>query len=422
MSQLLSPIDFISQTFDSDVRFDYLQSSTDLLYYPDHSSFRKDSSEKKINHNLVHCYYGQQTNYTVNIQDLMNYYNSFSPKKDPYYSSPDSLDVIIPGLRYFSPGIIIFERPPSYQHVSVYFDHRDNINEDSEDQTFYLPIPWQVYIATYNPEDMRLIDVRMYFTHDTLHSVDQPLFAPPIFNFFSNGKLCRPFFESIDDIEKYDKTINGLIAASFDWVWNSGFNLDITENISQFLLKKKFTQFEEYVKDPKLIKYYNYLVNNQLTGIPSSLSRSYIISLFRCWEQVPIQNISSIGWSPFAKADFFYREEIDQNDVTEFVDRFIEINNISVHEYEDDHYDEDGEPYCPDNCMTEEDLLSSSSFRYFVQTQTSNLPEKKRSLKDAMNQTIEEVYSYRRNLSRANIASFRKMFYEHTSIFSRNSA
>lgn len=422
MPDTLSPIDFISQNFDSEARHDYVQSSTDLLTYSDFTSFRRDIIEKdKIKHSVDFCYYEQNNTYSVPVQTLVKYYSSFSLKKDPYHFNQDSINLMIPGVRYLSPGVVVFERPPSYQHVSASFASRDGIDEETEEHSYYLPIPWQVYIATYNTETMRLIDTRMYFAENTLYAPSQPLYAPPLLNFYSNGKLCRPFYGSMEDVEKYDKTISGVIAAAFDSVWNSGFNLDITENISQFLIKKKYDQFFEYIKDPKLTKYCNYLINNQISSIPYSLPHGFLKSFFKCWEQVPLEKISNISWSTFTKADFFYREELDQQDISIHVDSYLATHDICVHEYDDDHYDDYGDISCPDNCISEEDLYNSHSFRTYIQNQTSLLPDKKRPLSEAVQQVVNELHSYRQAARSSTLFSFRKMFFDHSHILSNPS-
>ena len=50
----------------------------------------------------------------------------------------------------------------------------------------------------------------------------------------------------MEDIEKYPKDLSGVMASAYDWIWNSGFNFDITEGISFFLHTNKYEQFEKY--------------------------------------------------------------------------------------------------------------------------------------------------------------------------------
>ena len=57
----------------------------------------------------------------------------------------------------------------------------------------------------------------------------------------------------MEDIEKYPKDLSGIIASAYDWIWNSGFNFDITESISFFLHTKKYEQFEKYLKPQTLL-------------------------------------------------------------------------------------------------------------------------------------------------------------------------
>ena len=37
-------------------------------------------------------------------------------------------------------------------------------------------------------------------------------------------------YESMEDIDGYSKDLSGVIASAYDWIWNSGFNHDLTEN------------------------------------------------------------------------------------------------------------------------------------------------------------------------------------------------
>jgi hypothetical protein len=413
MSQTLSPVDFIKQDSSN---IQYFQAESPVVFAESTYDLRSMVNKDPLSYNVHYetSYLGTNS-CSLSYQDIANYYKKFVSSNDSYFSDKSSLDVMFPGVRYLTPGIVVFERPPSFQHISVSFAQRDDIDDDTEDHEFYVPIPWQVYIASYNPKDMKLIDVRMYFTNSSLMHVDQHLYAPPIFNFFSNGKLCRPFFDNIEDVEKYPKTINGIIASSYDWVWNSGYNLDITENISQFLLKKKYYQFEKYLKTDDSKKRFKFLQNNQISSIPSTLHTGYIRSFFSCWQEIPLEDISQIVWSTYSKADFFYREQLDSTDLSTYITEYLNIHDLVVHEYEDNHYDEDGDNYCPDNCISEEDLLSSYSFRSLLSSHPAYDQELKRSIKEALIQVSKELSSSHISQRVPNGIGYNKIFIESLS-------
>lgn len=407
----LSPLDFIYNNLEKP---QHLEVSSELRKYLNTYEYARHIEQNPISYDAVHKYGFSSNSFKVTPSKVIDFLNSFLPSNS---SSKDfEPEIYIPGVRYMTPGIVVFERPPSYQHISVSLAYRDDINEDTELYEWYLPIPWQVYIAAYNPVDMRIIDVKMFFTSSTLYSVDQPVYVPPLFNFYSNGKLCRPFFESMDDFEKYPQNISGIIAAAFDWVWNSGFNKDITENISEFIYRKRHLQFEKYITSPSLLSTFNKVKANPLTGIPSSLHSTYINAFYNAWECVPIEDISSFIWSPYSSADFFYQEMSSYN-IRSLIEIYVNNNDLSVHEYDDDHYDEDGDEYCPDNCITEEDLLSSPDFKQFLEENTSKL-EAPKPLGPAIQHFVE--YLRQSNIAQRPINSslFRKLHFENSSILS----
>lgn len=383
----LSPLDFIYNEMDKTPN--YLEAVLPVVYRDNSYAYRSISYANHANgdpilYNVTHSSHYDVNHYSSTQQQLFDYFNSFVP--DPLYYSKEEIDLFFPGVRYLTPGIVVFERPPSYQHVDAAMAHRDNINDETGVHSWYLPIPWQVYVAIYNPETMLLVDVKMYFTNSSLFDSDQPVYAPPIFNFFSNGKLCRPFFGSSDDINKYPKTISGIIASAFDWIWNSGFNLDITENISHFLFSKKYTQFEPYCKTPEQIKNYRILLNNPLPSLPTTLSPGYFKPFFSCWESVPLDKISSFEWSPYSSAEFFY-QELNNDDLSSYVSQYININDLVIHEEEeDDHYDSDGETNCPENCICLDDLYSSFHFRSFVSSKRTVSPK---SIKESLRESAQ---------------------------------
>jgi hypothetical protein len=157
-----------------------------------------------------------------------------------------------PGLRVSMPGCVIFERPPSMQLVQYIDATVESIASYEENGSFYenddheegeyfeelnsyafrIPIPWQLYIATYstNPASMyRVTSIRMYFMNGPLNHPDVELYAPYINNFFTDASLCTPMFDTSDEIERYPQNIAGVMASAYDWVWNTGFNADLKE-------------------------------------------------------------------------------------------------------------------------------------------------------------------------------------------------
>ena len=173
--------------------------------------------------------------------------NSFSFKKTVWYESyfkkglfqnlfslQDNLPfsgILPPAVKYHVPGIIVFERPPSYQMVQYAPTSMGEISEDTEIKTYRIAIPWQLYIVSYNSDYFLCNNVKMFFMNSSLNFIDQPLYMPTLPNFYTNGSLCRPMYASMAEVDGYAKNLSGILSSAYDWVWNSGFNHDLTENL-----------------------------------------------------------------------------------------------------------------------------------------------------------------------------------------------
>jgi hypothetical protein len=207
------------------------------LSYRDDTSWRP--SQELIDITVNSDYSGSSS--TNNPEAILSFINLLDKKKVESGLLP-------PGLRLLLPGCVIFERPPSMQLIQLIDNSVDDIcelEENGEDealdpQVFQIPVPWQLYIATYstNPTSMyRITNVRMYFMNTPLNHPDVELYAPYIPNFFGNAELCSPMFNDSDEIERYPQDISGVIASAYDWVWNTGFNADLKECIDQTIFQ-----------------------------------------------------------------------------------------------------------------------------------------------------------------------------------------
>jgi len=344
----------------------------------------------------------------ANFEDYPKFLLSYLTSLDVSHET----DIFFPGVRHLANGVVVFERPPTHKVISLSMDYRDSINDETSQAEYYLPIPWQVYIAMYNPIDMRLISVKMYFTKTSLFSKDQIVYAPPIFNFYGNGTLCRPFFGSIEDIEKYPQNIAGVMASAYDWVWNSGFNYDITENIAEMIYTKKYQQFESYITSPQAIESFDYLNTNPLRVIQSNIGRIYASKFFDIWQDISLEDISSITWPNYSHADFFY-QEFDHTELrSEYLQQYIQENNIQINENEEFEYvfhcQDDCDCDCDDsdcgccegcdcgeytnNVVTEDTVYNSSGYRNYI-TNISRNQEKTLDL--AIQKSVDYLISNR---------------------------
>jgi hypothetical protein len=399
---MLTPTDFIFNDLSDSEKPNFIECvnppySSNAWYNSDVQAPKSTIKYKKIIGNVQSGEY-----------DYVNYVKFL----DSFISSLDvssKEEIFFPGVRYLSHGLVVFERPPSYKIVDVSQDGKDSIDDDTPQAQYYLPIPWQVYIAMYNPKDMRLVSVKMYFTKTSLFDKNQVVYAPPIFNFFGSGTLCRPFFESIDDIEKYPKNISGVMASAYDWVWNSGFNFDITENLAEMIHTKKYQQFEPYLQTTPSKISYHFLKDNPINQIGSSLHQRHSSALLSCWEQVPLEHVSSINWTNYSISEFMFQEFDYTNLRDELFDQYIKDNNIVLSEEPEYNYHCDsecdcdcGDPDCSccDGCdcepeqssLTRDYLYRSSSFKRYVIDKSRNT---EKTLDLAISKSIEYLRSNR---------------------------
>jgi hypothetical protein len=215
--------------------------------------------------------YWQESDTLVELTAENDFISASTTNSNAVFSFLESLDkrnvdsgLLPPGLRVSIPGCVIFERPPSMQlvqyidasvsEISEYEDNGSYYSDDDEESgeyreelnsyTYRIPVPWQLYIATYstNPSSMyRVTSIKMYFMNGPLNNPDVQVYAPYVNNFFANASLCTPMFDTIDEIERYPQNVAGVIASAYDWVWNTGFNADLYEcldlNLSSHVTK-----------------------------------------------------------------------------------------------------------------------------------------------------------------------------------------
>lgn len=245
--------------------------------------------------------------YMKSIKHLMKYSISFHKSKKT--ESLKQNNFVFPGVRYLANNIVVFEMPPCHKHVDYVEAYREDSNEDSNDRHFHIPIPWQVYIAVFDSSNMRLTRVQMYFADTPLTDFNQHVYLSPLLNFYSNGELCRPMFAQMEDYEKYPQDVSGVIASAYDWIWNSGFNFDITETISEYIVSGKWrTMLENSTaseSDKDLMVRYMEAVKYSSNKLEPSIVRNF----FKLWQSVSLDNILACKWISFCKTNNFFNYE-----------------------------------------------------------------------------------------------------------------
>lgn len=359
-----TPVDFIKQNDDLQNVLKINNNHVDDYYYTEILDKNRFSKQKDV---LVN--HRNPSSFSSTISSLKskkfisNFYNTFIEHYNPFLSPENKnkfseKDVLFPGIRYMTPGIVVFERPPAHHVISVSHDYRDTLKDDTPTSDYYIPIPWQVYVCEYNPADMRLFSVRMFFTESSLTSLDQTIYTPPIFNFYSNGTLCRPFFGSIEDIEKYPQNISGIIASAFDWVWNSGFNYDITDSVSFFLGNTKgHLQFENYIPENLKPSYQNFSVQ-RYNPFSHNISRTIVNSFYKYWEMVPLEVVSSFKWNPVSSSQSFWFSHFNDS-LDSIVQHYAQTYNLVLVSNECDH-----SCHCDDCCDDDGDIADCRDYNY----------------------------------------------------------
>lgn len=241
------------------------------------------------------------------FNSLTRYFSTFS---NPNSCISDSSGILSPGLLYASKSHLIFEKPPCYQNIFVIPEQLDNINYDNNQQTVYrIPIPWQIYFVSFS-DDYYTSTVSMFFMNSSLLSRDQNLYLPPLTNLYLNSQLCRPMFNEMDDIEKYSKDIAGIMNSAYDWVWQSGSNLDLTMNIvryfQQFSTDKENTIFDSNIVPASTDSYVSPFSTFSIGSYYTSFA--HINRFLELWEQVPLHVVSSLRWPSPSKYQAPYTE------------------------------------------------------------------------------------------------------------------
>lgn len=255
-------------------------------------------------------------------------------------------NLIPPGLKYIDKNYLVYERPPTYKLINFYPVYLDQIVDSISPVSYYLPLPWQLYVVHFD-NSYRTYSVRMFFMNSPLQSEDQILYLPYIPNFYTNANLCRPFFSTLNDIERYTKDISGVIQSSYDWVWFSNFNLDLTETVSSIYTQKTPLEVSRGITSPS---YSNYRIPFQIVD-----------ETYKIIEKFSLKDVCSFIW-PNPSFNQHYSVDDENLDYDYYFEQYCLANNLSL----DPEYYEDDESgyYSYDHFY--ESVLESSDFRNFI--------------------------------------------------------
>jgi hypothetical protein len=227
--------------------------------------------------------------------------------------------ILPPAIKYNAPGLVVFERPPCYQMIQYTPYPMDQIEEDSETLCYRVALPWQLYIIQYDPNKFYCNSVRMFFMNSSLTSPEQTLYMPPVPNFFTSGLLCRPMYDSMEDVDRYPKDLSGVIASAYDWIWNSGFNHDLTEN---------FYYVQRMNAPSQLLETINRLSPSSVSGYYRGIGPNHLRAILGDWEKIDISNILNLNWpNPSLNQNF-------ENDSTFYFESDQERFELDIEDYE----------------------------------------------------------------------------------------
>lgn len=171
--------------------------------------------------------------------------------------------LMFPAVLFDYQGFLVFERPPTKKlisYIDVPIEYMNNRSLDYRESVYELTVPWQLYVAEYDPGTMRLYKVHMYFMKESFKNADQIMYSPPLPNFYADGSLCRPFLSDMEDIEKYEKNLSGIMLSAYDWVWNSGFNHDLQETVLTIYCHKNNSFYDaDYPRNAILSTWHRHL-------------------------------------------------------------------------------------------------------------------------------------------------------------------
>lgn len=300
-----------------------------------------------------HCNYTivksneEEKSFVLDENDRSSSFNSLFNKFITTFVNDSSLEVdtgiLPPGLISVGKKYIVFERRPEFKTVFLIPKQVGEMGDVTKEEvhTFRLPIPWQLYIVQYGityDENNNLVyypsNVKMHFMPSSLNSIDQKVFLPTLPNFYSDGSLCRPMFSSMEDITRYPNNISGVIQAAYDWIWNCGTNLDLTETLVQVINQLSHNYKNTILKHADVHWLRSEVnINSFYCGVFG------VLRILGSWEKCTLEEVVQFDWPSASRTPSYSRERsiwMCQN-----ILQYLDILNESP--YYDLHYDEEND-------------------------------------------------------------------------------
>lgn len=337
----------------------YFSDSRNNVFFSSNENYDYISINDQFDDNEV--FYSDSENNDLLNKSLFSLISSFVPLK----SNIDCpTGILPPGVRHIGSNYVVYEKPPTYHNifyipstvqdmVEYTYDEdgeiEDSIDVDLETDVYRVPIPWQLYIATFS-EDYICTGVYMYFMNTSLFSSDQNLYMPTLPNFYTNGFLCRPMFSSMDEILSYDKNIKGVIESSYNWIWGGGTNNDLNENILHLFVQCENNPIVSNIP-PQLRKLFPSF--NSING-PHYASPSSIQAFLLTWQNLTIDDILDCSWPNPSTNKHFQTFHNIHGYPEDFLDR--------LPEYISECYYDENEEYPSDDYI--EEIISCEDYSF----------------------------------------------------------
>lgn len=273
------------------------------------------------------------------------------------FNNKDYSGILPPGVVALDKNVVVYECPPTHKLVQYTECPRDSISSKTPYVSATIPVPWQIYIAIFNNE-YQLVDTYMYYSKNSIIQSGylEHVYLPTLINFYSNGHLCRPFYASMSDTDFYPKNVSGVIAASYDAVWSSGWNSDLVDALINYNQDMKFavysesSRFKSYFVD----KYGQGKYNELVMSMSWLQNRDTIFSSFvKSMEELTLED--AMNWC-YPIPSFNQTRDQDLSNISEQASSDFYADEVScVHgedcEDEDCEYHLDHESYLEDRRM-----------------------------------------------------------------------
>lgn len=235
---------------------------------------------------------------------VTDHFSQFNPIKSKKVDS----GLLQPGVKMIGDNYLVFERPPTFKnifHIPFQKDDIDYEDEKYEPSIYRIPLPWQLYFVGFNPK-MYVITVRMFFMQNSLMSIDQDLYLPPLPNFYTSAMLCAPSMSTLNDIDRYSKDHAGVMACAYDWVWNSGTNNDLTEAcLSYWTQISKNEGILQNLDEDIYLANFSPTSHFKLSHMRYACSRKQISLFLSNWEKFTLPDVCQMPWPNLAESNAF---------------------------------------------------------------------------------------------------------------------